>query len=153
MLGDIHRIRPDHLAATSRTAILVVMERLFSVTDARAFMPEVRRRTAEIVAQRADLAELSAAVSTGASSPLGGVAEVKALEARLHEQMGWFGQQGIQVKGFAPVLVDFPALRDGKQILLCWLEGEFELAWWHRLDLGFAGRRQLERRSPDQAAR
>jgi hypothetical protein len=28
-------------------------------------------------------------------------------------------------------------------VLLCWLEGDRELAWYHRLDTGFAGRRPL----------
>jgi hypothetical protein len=39
--------------------------------------------------------------------------------------------------------VDFPADRDGVPVLLCWLEGEAELGWYHRADLGFAGRRRL----------
>jgi hypothetical protein len=44
----------------------------------------------------------------------------------------------------APLLVDFPgALDDGTPVLLCWLEGEPALDWYHRLDLGYAGRRRL----------
>ncbi|HEX8346789.1 MAG TPA: DUF2203 family protein [Actinoplanes sp.] len=41
------------------------------------------------------------------------------------------------------MLVDFPADLGGVPVLLCWLEGEAELGWYHRLDLGFAGRRRL----------
>ena len=51
--------------------------------------------------------------------------------------------EGIEVKGWAPVLVDFPAVLDGQDVLLCWLEGEPALEWYHRVDLGFAGRRRL----------
>jgi hypothetical protein len=40
-------------------------------------------------------------------------------------------------------LVDFPALVNGRQIWLCWRLGEAEIAWWHELDAGFAGRKPL----------
>jgi hypothetical protein len=50
---------------------------------------------------------------------------------------------GVEVKGLAPLLLDFPAEFDGVPVLLCWLEGEQRLDWYHRLDLGFAGRRRL----------
>ena len=42
-------------------------------------------------------------------------------------------------------LVDFPALRDGEEIYLCWLVDEPEIEHWHELDAGFAGRRPLAR--------
>src|SRR3954453_2530940 len=42
-------------------------------------------------------------------------------------------------------LVDFPALRDGAEIYLCWLGAEPEIEPWHDLDAGFAGRRPLAR--------
>ncbi len=119
------------------------MQRIFSVEEARALIPEVCHRAATVIAVRADLAELAAAVRTGQTSSLGGVAEAKAWEARLHDDLGWFRDKGIEVKGFAPLLIDFPARRDGDDVLLCWLEGETSLGWWHRLDLGFAGRRPL----------
>ena len=40
-------------------------------------------------------------------------------------------------------LVDFPALRDGEEVYLCWLVDEDEIGFWHGLDAGFAGRRPL----------
>ena len=40
-------------------------------------------------------------------------------------------------------LVDFPALRDGREVYLCWLEGEDEIGYWHDLEAGFAGREPL----------
>ena len=118
------------------------MDRLFTVDEARALMPEVRRRAADFITRRADLAELAAAVREGRSDK-GGLAEVKAGEAWLAESLSWFTAQGIQVKGWAPLLVDFPCVLDGEDVLLCWIEGEPELAWYHRVDLGFPGRRPL----------
>lgn len=106
-------------------------------------MPEVRARADELVATRADLAELSHSLRSGDESPLGGKPEAKALEARIDEHIEWFNEQGIEVKGVAPLLVDFPAELDGVSVRLCWLEGEHELGWYHRSELGFLGRRQL----------
>jgi hypothetical protein len=41
-------------------------------------------------------------------------------------------------------LVDFPALRDGHEVYLCWLEGEDEIGFWHEPEAGFAGRQPLD---------
>ncbi len=117
--------------------------RLFSIDEARALMPEVRRVADELIQARADLAELSRQLRDEGYSSDGGVPEVKALEAQVSELLGWFPEQGIEVKGFAPLLVDFPAELDGVSVRLCWLEGEDRLDWYHRSDLGIAGRRRL----------
>jgi hypothetical protein len=121
----------------------VVEHRLFEVDEARTLLPEVRRRVDALIEARADLTELSMDLRRSGSSPLGGLAEMKALQARLDEMLEWFPGQGIEVKGFAPVLLDFPAELDRVSVRLCWLEGEPALAWYHRSDLGIAGRRRL----------
>ncbi|HXH22965.1 MAG TPA: DUF2203 domain-containing protein, partial [Dehalococcoidia bacterium] len=50
---------------------------------------------------------------------------------------------GGEVKGIEQGLVDFPSLREGRTVYLCWRLGEDEVAWWHDVDAGFAGRRPL----------
>ena len=40
-------------------------------------------------------------------------------------------------------LIDFPALRDGREVYLCWLYGEERIDFWHEFDTGFAGRQPL----------
>ena len=40
-------------------------------------------------------------------------------------------------------LIDFPAVRDGEEVYLCWEEGEDEIGFWHELDAGHAGRQPL----------
>jgi hypothetical protein len=52
-------------------------------------------------------------------------------------------EHGVQVKDIDTGLVDFPARRRGETVLLCWRLGEDEVAYWHTLDGGFAGRRPL----------
>ena len=39
-------------------------------------------------------------------------------------------------------LVDFPALRDGREVYLCWVDGEADISFWHELDAGYAGRQE-----------
>jgi hypothetical protein len=51
--------------------------------------------------------------------------------------------QGILLKGVEPGLVDFPHDRDGRQVYLCWREGESGIEFWHDVEVGFAGRRPL----------
>lgn len=121
------------------------MEHRFTLEEARELMPQVLRRAGAYIDLRADFAEASAAVRGGNAAGVGGVPELKSLEARVHEELEWFRGQGIQVKGVAPLLVDFPAYADGKEIYLCWLEGEAELAWYHPAELGFMGRREIDR--------
>lgn len=41
-------------------------------------------------------------------------------------------------------LLDFPSLRDGREVYLCWQEGEDGIAFWHEPDAGFGGRRPLD---------
>jgi hypothetical protein len=50
---------------------------------------------------------------------------------------------GAEVKDLDEGLVDFPALRRGETVLLCWRLGEDEIGFWHSVDDGFAGRRPL----------
>jgi hypothetical protein len=51
---------------------------------------------------------------------------------------------GVQLKDFERGLVDFPSLREGRVVLLCWQLGEGDaLEWWHDIDAGFGGRTPL----------
>ncbi|GAB2992891.1 DUF2203 family protein [Saccharothrix stipae] len=116
---------------------------LFSVPEAREELAGLLPVLTEIVAIRADAAELAASLNGGGPTDLGGLPELKAAQARLDELMTAVQETGAELKGFAPLLVDFPAELDGVPVLLCWLEGDEGLDWYHRTDLGFAGRRPL----------
>jgi arsenite methyltransferase len=117
---------------------------LFEVAEARAELARLRPVLEEIVALRADAAELAASLAPGGPlTDLGGMPEWKAAQARLDELLTRVQSTGAELKGLAPLLLDFPADLDGVPVLLCWLEGEAELGWYHRADLGLAGRRRL----------
>lgn len=70
-------------------------------------------------------------------------AEVDGLARRLARVVDEITARGAQVKDLDTGLVDFPALHHGETVLLCWQLGEDEIAWWHRVDDGFEGRRSL----------
>jgi hypothetical protein len=120
------------------------MHRSFTVASARELMPAVLARAEMLIEVRANLIEVQAALTADVRSPRGGLPEAKAYQAQLSELLGWFSSEGIELKGIAPLLLDFPAELDGDQVLLCWLEGERYLGWYHKLAHGFAGRRRLD---------
>jgi hypothetical protein len=120
------------------------MPELFTLDEAREVLVRLRPLLEELIVVRADAAELAASLDAGGPlTPLGGLPEFKAAQARLDELLTAVQQPGVQLKGFAPLLLDFPAEREGESILLCWLEGDPDIGWYHRADLGFAGRRPL----------
>src|SRR5579875_3778937 len=123
------------------------MDRSFSVQEARQLMPDVLARASEVITVRADLIELQAALAAGKPSRLGGLPEAKGLQARFSELLAWCPRQGLEVKGLGPLLLDFPGRLAGEPVLLCWVEGEPELGWYHKPELGFAGRRRIPERA------
>ncbi|MFY9914928.1 MAG: DUF2203 domain-containing protein [Nocardioidaceae bacterium] len=116
---------------------------LFTLEQAREQLAKLRPLLDEFVALRADATELGAAVAGAGPSPLGGIPELKAVQARMDQVLTELVATGVEFKGFAPLLMDFPAEVNGEDVHLCWLEGDEELSWYHRVDLGFAGRRRL----------
>lgn len=64
---------------------------------------------------------------------------VRRMEATVARIDDW----GITLRDIETGLVDFPALASGRQIWLCWRLGEPDVAWWHELTTGVAGRRPL----------
>ncbi len=118
------------------------MRRLFTLDEARAELPRLLSVAEEVIALRADLVDATARLRDDSESV--NLADMKGAEARLAELLDGLTASGIQVKGYAPLLVDFPSLHDGREVLLCWLEGETGIDWYHLVEFGFAGRRRLD---------
>ncbi len=66
------------------------------------------------------------------------------LAEEIRDLVGQIEALGCEVKDLELGLVDFPALRNGRPIYLCWRLGESRVAYWHELDTGFAGRRPID---------
>jgi hypothetical protein len=69
--------------------------------------------------------------------------EAQQLARAIDGYLGEIRQHGVEMKGFDPGLVDFPAEIDGKPVLLCWQLGEESVQYFHEEDAGFAGRQPL----------
>jgi hypothetical protein len=50
---------------------------------------------------------------------------------------------GCELKGIDEGLIDFRALREGREVYLCWRLGEERIAFWHDIEAGFGGRQPL----------
>jgi len=124
--------------------------KLFTIQEANALLPSVKTIVKNIqqahrrVAQYRDEAKQAAeAAEKGGGGITSGLAYAEALTA-LTTTIAELEALGVQLKDFERGLVDFPSMRDGRVVLLCWQMGEGdELEWWHDVDAGFAGRTPL----------
>lgn len=124
--------------------------KIFSVEEANALIPTVRRIVESVQRQHNRLLSFQTAAryaAEGAEQGGGGMADgpdYVAILVELAERAGELEALGIQMKDYARGLIDFPSLRDGRVVLLCWQLGEGdEVEWWHDVDSGFAGRQPL----------
>ena len=69
--------------------------------------------------------------------------ELEQSHAEIRGLVDEIGGHGVQVKDIDRGLLDFPADRDGRVVLLCWMVGEDRIAHWHTEQDGFAGREPL----------
>jgi hypothetical protein len=121
--------------------------RHFTLEEAEAALPTVREwlerlREAQGVVSDEDAREAlaRAAAESGGGFPNREVAEaLGAWQATLGE----LDAAQVILRDVSRGLVDFPSLRDGEEIYLCWEDGEDRIAFWHHPDDGFAGRRPL----------
>jgi hypothetical protein len=124
--------------------------KLFTLEEANALLPTVRTVLVEIQRAHKRLSvfrEQARKASENAESGGGGIIEgpfYAELLVKLTGLMSKVESFGVQLKDLERGLVDFPSLRDGRVVLLCWQVGEGdELEWWHDVDAGFAGRTPL----------
>ena len=70
-------------------------------------------------------------------------AEVERVARELAKTIDDIVAHGAEIKDLDEGLIDFPALRHGETVLLCWKLGEDEIRYWHTVEDGFAGRQEL----------
>ncbi|HET9050242.1 MAG TPA: DUF2203 domain-containing protein [Candidatus Dormibacteraeota bacterium] len=117
-------------------------ERLFSRAEAEALLPRLRPLL-EGIREAGD--RMAAASRERGGNGGGGVArEVMALGDELRAALLEVEELGIVLRDTSTGLVDFPALRDGAPVYLCWRLGEEGVGWWHPRDTGFAGRSEID---------
>jgi hypothetical protein len=136
--------------------------RRFTPEGANATLPLVRRIVADLLRLHAawraavtsyELAQADADASVEAPAALAARLEVAALAADIESCLGELDQIGCHLRDFELGLVDFPARLDGRDVHLCWQHGEPEVAHWHEVAAGFAGRQPLPRAFHPQESR
>lgn len=130
-------------------------ERYFTPEEANALLEEVRPLAEELVAHRRAMAVTATRQARLVQRIAGNGGDFDPQEPRtLEEEFKREGEAvarcvrelealGVLVKDLDRGLVDFPALHGDEEVLLCWQVGEDEIAFWHGLEEGFAGRKPL----------
>ncbi len=119
--------------------------RTFSLEEANALLPEVRplleeMRDAHAAMERHHDEVMGSVPTNGGGEVHRAFLEASQAAARAGRALGG---QGIIVRDPSTGLIDFPTIRDGELVYLCWKLGEDDIAWWHPPETGFAGRRPL----------
>ena len=119
----------------------------YTLEEARAQLPWVEKRLAALRDARARLTDTEARQALADGSPTNGGGhpgkQVGEAFVELQNGMAAFDQRGILLRDLDSGLIDFPSVREGEEIYLCWIDGESDIGFWHSLDAGYAGRRPL----------
>lgn len=124
--------------------------KLFSIEEANALLPTVqgillriRRAYRGLVSYQEEARRAAEGAERGGGGMVDGPYYVS-LVIDLLSSAGELETLGVQLKDQERGLIDFPSLRDGRVVLLCWHLGEGDqIEWWHDVEAGFAGRQPL----------
>lgn len=138
----------------SANPLLESDKKFYSIDDANRALPLVRAIVSDIVSQYQRVDELQQRLSrvrrdrkrksddVYAAELDQTRTELETEENRLRDYVDELRKLGVELKS-EDGLCDFPSLRDGREIYLCWRLGEPQVAHWHELEAGFAGRRRI----------
>jgi hypothetical protein len=121
--------------------------RHYTVDQANAAIGFVEERLARLRSARAQLSDEEARAALGEAAPSNGgggpgrVVSEAFLE--LQRALGELQAMEIVLRDLERGLVDFPAMRDGREVYLCWEEGEEQIGFWHDTESGYGGREPL----------
>lgn len=121
---------------------------LFTPAEANALLEEIRPIVGEMLSARQDVLTLRPSLDGMLEKMIGNGGSRQAgelLEAfeRLRSAVLRIQAKGVLVKDIQSGLLDFPSLREGRTVFLCWQYDEPDVAFWHELDTGFAGRKPI----------
>jgi len=124
--------------------------KLFTIEEANSLLPNVKPIVHKIQRAHRRLIRYDAAAkhaAGGAEFGGGGIPNGVAyaqLLIDLSVSVGQLETLGIQLKDYGNGLIDFPSMREGRVVLLCWKADEGDIIeWWHDVEAGFAGRQPL----------
>jgi hypothetical protein len=122
-------------------------KRHYTVDEARALLPLVREWLQRLTSFREALARhegpmerlLAAGHEVGGKPVVGWLTAFAGINGVLKE----FQRREIQIKDPDRGLIDFPAFHQGREVFLCWEQGEEDIEFWHELDTGYGGRERI----------
>lgn len=125
------------------------MPRYFTLQEAQRTLEYIRPMMEEVVeicrGIIADQPEVWPAIERAAGN--GGNAALSRLARdfdQLDDLLHRVQATGVLIKDIETGLLDFPALKDGREVYLCWKHGEDTIQYWHETDAGFAGRQRID---------
>jgi hypothetical protein len=123
-------------------------KRYFTLEEASEVLAELRPLVGQMLDIRQELLDIQPELEPVLQKVLGNgggkvASQAVAYFERLEELIGRIQQLGVELKDINSGLLDFPSLRDGREVYLCWRYGEDEIRFWHEIDAGFAGRQPL----------
>ena len=123
-------------------------KRYVTVEEANQFIPKLEKDILELKSLRKKLEAIGVEMSSVFENiHLNGghrkTPEYLQLISQFHSAVARIHSYGCVLKNIDPGLVDFPHLRNGREVYLCWQFGEDEIRYWHDVDAGFAGRQPL----------
>jgi hypothetical protein len=123
-------------------------ERHFTLEEASAMLPRIEPVLLELREQRDRLTDAEAHELLSDAAPGNGGGEpgrsVGEAFLRVRELLGELTSAGIVLRDIDRGLIDFPAIREGQEVYLCWQLGEERIEFWHELEAGFGGRQPLD---------
>ncbi len=121
------------------------MSRTFTVDEANALLPELRASLHRIRDARERVLAGAERVRQTASANGGGAAGKDYWEALsvLRREVERITGRGIVLRDADSGLVDFPSVRDGREVWLCWRMDEDRVGFWHGPESGYSSRRPL----------
>jgi hypothetical protein len=131
-------------------------KKYFTAAEANAALPLVRAIVRDITELAHDIQERKERLTRVKPPQRGSISEAYQEEIRLAEAEMERDQErlvgythelrdlGVELKDYFTGLVDFPCRMDDREVYLCWRLGEAEVAYWHEVAAGFAGRQRLK---------
>jgi hypothetical protein len=120
----------------------------YTLEEARALLPQVRQWLAELETFQERLQALDERVAAllKHGDDAGGepVEQLIKTLARCQQVLQEFRRRQIQVKDLRRGLLDFPSLREGREVFLCWEKDEEDIEFWHDLETGYGGREKIQ---------
>lgn len=112
-----------------------------TLNEVRAWVVHLSNVKKSIDGKSAEAERLKEKAAENAGSPMGTLYVEELIE--LQDTLNRIQGQGIVVKDLNRGLIDFPHLKDGREVYLCWELGEEDIQFWHEADEGYAGRRKI----------